>query len=571
MGSTKAFLIGLCALRVVVGCGPKLTEEVTDVVEPSATYLTDGRSDNGIAFTGFSPGGDLGRLKNHVFEGAKPNADQSRFSQSVLSVRKSWVFRSGTRALAVDVEFRDGHRVRFLGSLSAGGAAKKASALAGTLLAQGSGAPRSVRVQVSCEDPQCNVLVGTFLGSEELREGRNDIRDTRSIGGFILREEDRLAEESWEGERPSGRATGAANTLQVHVSSMEVLGGPSRISVSAPSSAAGAPIEPMEVPLLETDGECVDFGDGSRSQSSTCLMGNSQEGEVLIRATVNGGDSSHHEKRKFIRVLPRGARRPTPSSQVGESKSRSQKETPVPHALSVQVPCGQGVLEDGAHPWVAEAVAACDRAEVRAGARYWSKTGEKLYLEKFLQLRNGSGPNGSFEHAFSLMLIELRRSRLPEIAALIAYNESRFQPHRRSSAHAVGWWQLVPATARENGLKLWPKDERTDIALSTQAAARYLDSISQIAAWRGNFAMTLAAYNMGHNGLARSVQETEKSQGRRMSLKEISRFSTDFWTLSRLRVLPRETRSYVPRIFSAVSISLNPGQYGLNGPAFPTR
>ena len=72
-----------------------------------------------------------------------------------------------------------------------------------------------------------------------------------------------------------------------------------------------------------------------------------------------------------------------------------------------------------------------------------------------------------------------------------------------SPAGATGFWQLMPATARNYGLEVSETvDERYHPEKSTHAAARYLrDSYKELQDWT----LVAAAYNMGSNGLARAM------------------------------------------------------------------
>ena len=67
----------------------------------------------------------------------------------------------------------------------------------------------------------------------------------------------------------------------------------------------------------------------------------------------------------------------------------------------------------------------------------------------------------------------LRAYNLPEELKYITVIESALNPNARSSAGAVGLWQLMPATARRYGLIINSQvDERKDPHKSTQAALK---------------------------------------------------------------------------------------------------
>jgi membrane-bound lytic murein transglycosylase D len=142
---------------------------------------------------------------------------------------------------------------------------------------------------------------------------------------------------------------------------------------------------------------------------------------------------------------------------------------------------------------------------------------------------------------------ELARAGLPTDLVWMSLIESGHNPTIRSPAGAAGLWQFIPETARCYGLTVdrWV-DERLDPLRSTQAAATYLSDLkSRFGSWE----LAMAAYNMGHYGLTRSVR----------------RYNTnDFWRLTRLEAaLPWETALYVPKILAIAIVMKNKRAFGL--------
>jgi membrane-bound lytic murein transglycosylase D len=81
------------------------------------------------------------------------------------------------------------------------------------------------------------------------------------------------------------------------------------------------------------------------------------------------------------------------------------------------------------------------------------------------------------------------------------------------------------------------RDDRLDTEKSTRAAARYLrDLHSQFEDWL----LALAAYNAGEDTVEQAIGRAR---------------SSEFWELSRLKLLPTETRAYVPAIVRALTMS----------------
>jgi hypothetical protein len=120
-----------------------------------------------------------------------------------------------------------------------------------------------------------------------------------------------------------------------------------------------------------------------------------------------------------------------------------------------------------------------------------------------------------------------------EIAALVLV-ESGGQPTALSPKGARGIWQFMPDTARRFGLTITNEtDDRLDVLKSTRAAARYLRDLH---AQFGDWSLALAAYNVG----ALVVRKAVLRSG-----------SNDFAVLSGKRLIPAETREYVPAVMAA--------------------
>ncbi len=126
---------------------------------------------------------------------------------------------------------------------------------------------------------------------------------------------------------------------------------------------------------------------------------------------------------------------------------------------------------------------------------------------------------------------------IPQEMVSVAMVESGGRTTAVSPKGALGLWQLMPDTARRYGLAVTPsRDERLDVERSTHAAARYLRDLYQ---QFGSWPLALAAYNAGEKALQRAVNRAG---------------TTDFIQISRLRLLPQETRNYVPAVLSAMQL-----------------
>src|SRR5205807_1685420 len=142
-----------------------------------------------------------------------------------------------------------------------------------------------------------------------------------------------------------------------------------------------------------------------------------------------------------------------------------------------------------------------------------------------------------------------RAEGLPLDLAYVPLVESAFKPNALSRVKAKGVWQFMSGTALENGLRRdWYIDERSDPEKATVAAAKYLSTLAKI--FGGDWHLALASYNGGPGRVQRALKTARLD---------------DFWKLAdKPKLLPRETREYVPMILAAIVIARNPAQYGFN-------
>ncbi len=138
---------------------------------------------------------------------------------------------------------------------------------------------------------------------------------------------------------------------------------------------------------------------------------------------------------------------------------------------------------------------------------------------------------------------------VPQDLIYLAMVESAYKTRAVSRAGARGMWQFIRGTGRLYGLNqtFWV-DDRFNPEKATRAAARHLkDLYEDFEDWY----LVMAAYNSGPRRVERAIRRTG---------------SRDFWTHAKRRVLPRETRSYIPLILAAIVVGKNPEAYGFDPP-----
>ncbi len=136
---------------------------------------------------------------------------------------------------------------------------------------------------------------------------------------------------------------------------------------------------------------------------------------------------------------------------------------------------------------------------------------------------------------FPLFEKMLAEEGMPDDLKYLSVVESALDPMATSRSGAVGLWQFMKPTAREQKLKINRYvDERRDPLKATAAAIKYLRK--QYKRF-GNWELALAAYNGGPGRVNRAIK-----RGR----------SRNFWRIR--KHLPRETRNYVPAYIAATYI-----------------
>lgn len=135
----------------------------------------------------------------------------------------------------------------------------------------------------------------------------------------------------------------------------------------------------------------------------------------------------------------------------------------------------------------------------------------------------------------------LKEEGVPEDFKYLAVAESGLE-NVTSPASAGGYWQFIPATAKNYGLEISNDvDERCNLEKATRAACKYLKNAKNRF---GSWTLAAAAYNRGEGGLNAAITDQN---------------CKDYWKLW----LNNETSRYVFRIMAFKLMFENPQMYGV--------
>ncbi len=137
----------------------------------------------------------------------------------------------------------------------------------------------------------------------------------------------------------------------------------------------------------------------------------------------------------------------------------------------------------------------------------------------------------------------MKRNGIPDDFIFLAVAESGLQNDVVSPSGATGVWQFIKSTGINFGLQIDEYvDERLNYEKSTDAACKYLlESKSRF----GNWTLAAASYNMGQEGLARSIKNQKVGS---------------YYDL----YLNNETSRYIFRILALKEVMKNPQSYGFH-------
>ncbi len=139
--------------------------------------------------------------------------------------------------------------------------------------------------------------------------------------------------------------------------------------------------------------------------------------------------------------------------------------------------------------------------EAREDRHYFVAAAENVRCQQGVDLLGSIAR--SRQHVAMIKKVLKDRSLPPDLAYL-PHLESGFRTSISSHAGARGLWQLMPATARQAGLKVTRKvDQRIDVRKATVVAARLLSDLHVRTG--GSWPLAVTAYNYGPNGISRAI------------------------------------------------------------------
>jgi soluble lytic murein transglycosylase-like protein len=241
-----------------------------------------------------------------------------------------------------------------------------------------------------------------------------------------------------------------------------------------------------------------------------------------IRATVDERAAAAERALAASRLVNEGVE----ARKQGKSKDAHSALWQSELMIAASVPAERGLLTEELLRRIAEEQAALN--PTMTAKRGWSGlrsagNAPRLALARY----------NSYRDSLARILIE---EKLPVDVLSVALVESGFNPLAISPKGARGIWQLMPDTAMRYGLTVAPgNDQRTHPERATRAAARYLQDLYRMF---GDWELALAAYNAGEGRVRRAIERAG---------------AHDFNELARRKLLPLETRNYVPAVLAAWS------------------
>lgn len=561
---------------------------------------TGGMNRSGIPFTGFGKMGEMDKIRQLITDGNKDSLHIASF------IRWAEIKTDGNKiTLDLKLEKPGNSNSRKTFRLSAPLSSKKNDWIEISTKKEFTRSPEKIidSIGIECLNYGCESAYLVF----------KDEKGVVLTGAIVKTEKKHVARS--QRVNAAGQKT---QEMSAFVKSLQVVNGGSFFEAQIPAQT-DFPASTISGEVVETNGNCHEVEISSNS-SKACLVGNTQEGEIVLMIesnSANGNGSSYFidldNNNSALEYASAERLGTTPSTQtqnrLGETvpahkstlpqsspgmmpahkpvSGASSDSTSTPIAQSEECPF---VLEKEV-PMLLEYFSDCGRAEINTKIESWWKVpGNANELRKFMDLYKVAFYDAETlkktklsqrEKDFRTMIGIILEKGFHHLISVVSFIESGFKAEATSPVGAAGFWQIMPQTATHLGLSLQPEDQRRKIKESTRAAMKYLDSLlTDYRLWEGNYKLALAAYNWGqgnvlrnqlrlHGVTSQTPKETKEERISELTMRDVAAYSTDFWKLYEKRMMPTETRRYVVSIISASSILLAPQEYGFEGESIP--
>jgi soluble lytic murein transglycosylase-like protein len=212
--------------------------------------------------------------------------------------------------------------------------------------------------------------------------------------------------------------------------------------------------------------------------------------------------------------------------------------------------------------------------EVRAVIdNYWLQEGRGRFINAIRKAE---------EMGYTRIIVEtMQRYGLPPEFFYLALQESDFDPTvvgvQTRWGIAKGMWQFIPSTGRRFGLGIGPRenirvfdpqDDRHDLELSTEAAAKYVLEIYSTLAQASGL-LVVASYNWGEHRVVNKLESLPGPQA--IPVEAFEGIPEDprernYWRFldEYSERMPEQTKDYVLKIFAAAVIGQNPRLFGFD-------
>ncbi len=294
------------------------------------------------------------------------------------------------------------------------------------------------------------------------------------------------------------------------------------------------PLPPTEA-AIEVESVEVGAPSGAESPQPAAIVGREFEqiNERVPAEASTSADDSFAREQEFAE-LERGAQpEPPPLTDINQPAADPEEMALLDELTDAAIPEQTAPLSDEERLRRTESeLPLVLNAQVQKLINYFTKTRRgKATMKASL------GRGDAYREMIDRILDE---EDVPKEIFYLAMAESGFRPKARSYAYATGMWQFISATGKQYGLK---QDRYVDLRYAvqraTRASAKHLkDLYIEYEDWY----LVMAAYNCGPNCVARAIRRGG---------------TRDYWELSRRRLLPSQTRSYVPIILAMTYVGKN--------------